>query len=211
MGLFHEPEVDGRRLIESEAGDDPIHLFTRWFESAAEADVPLPESAALATATPDGRPSCRQVLLKEFDERGFVFYTNYESRKAAELEANPRAALTFHWTALQRQVRIEGTVERTSTEEAAGYFASRPRESQIGAWASPQSREIGSRDELESRAAARAEQFAGGDVPLPPFWGGYRLLPEWIEFWQGRVGRLHDRLLYERRDGGGWTMRRLAP
>lgn len=210
MGLFRQSEVDDRRLIEAEAGPDPIRLFARWFDEAVEAKVRLPEAMALATATSDGRPSSRMVLLKGFAEDGFVFYTNYESRKAAELDANPRAALTFHWTLLERQVRVEGRVERTAEREATEYFRNRPRESQIGAWASPQSREIESREALEARAAERTDEFAGGAVPLPPFWGGYRVLAERIEFWQGRAGRLHDRLLYERA-GTQWTRRRLAP
>lgn len=211
MGLFHPSEVDDQGLSETGAGDDPIRLFARWYDAARAADVPFPDAMALATATPDGRPSSRMVLLKGFDENGFVFYTNYESRKAAELDANPRAALTFHWTVLERQVRIEGTAVRTSHDEAAEYFRTRPKDSRIGAWASPQSREIASREALEVRAAARAEEFSGRDIPLPPFWGGYRILPERIEFWQGRTGRLHDRLLYERTEEGGWTRKRLAP
>lgn len=211
MGLFHQSEVDGEGLSESGAGQDPIRLFARWYDAARAADVPLPDAMALATATPDGRPSSRMVLLKGFDEDGFVFYTNYESRKAAELDANPHAALTFHWTVLERQVRIEGAVVRTSRDEAKEYFRTRPEDSQIGAWASPQSREIASRAALEARAAARAEEFSGRDIPLPPFWGGYRVVPERIEFWQGRAGRLHDRLLYERTDEGVWARRRLAP
>jgi pyridoxamine 5'-phosphate oxidase len=210
MGLFHQPEVDGEGLSEAQAGPDPIRLFARWYEAARTADVRLPEAMSLATATPDGRPSSRIVLLKEFGDDGFVFYTNYESRKADELDANPRAALTFHWTLLERQVRIEGAVKRASRSEAEDYFRSRPIESQIGAWASPQSREIASRDELEVLAAERAEEFSARDIPLPPFWGGYRVVPERIEFWQGRAGRLHDRLLYER-DGDGWRRGRLAP
>lgn len=211
MGLFHQSEVDDQGLSEAGAGQDPIRLFARWYDAALDAGVPLPDAMALATAASDGRPSSRMVLLKGFDEDGFVFYTNYESRKAAELDANPRAALTFHWTILERQVRIEGATVRTSRDEAKEYFRTRPAESRIGAWASPQSREIASREALEARAAARAEEFSGRDIPLPPFWGGYRVVPERIEFWQGRAGRLHDRLLYERNDDGGWTRKRLAP
>ena len=210
MGLFHQPEVDDTHLSEAEAGEDPLQLFAAWFEAARAAGVPLPEAMGLATATPDGRPSSRMVLLKEFGTDGFVFYTNYESRKAAELETNPRCALTFHWTTLERQVRIEGTVERTSREAAEEYFRTRPRESRIGAWASPQSREIPSREALEELAAQRVEEFAGGNVPLPPYWGGYLVIPERLEFWQGRAGRLHDRLQYERA-GDGWRRSRLAP
>lgn len=211
MGLFHPSEVDDQGLSETGAGTDPVRLFARWYDAARDAGVPLPEAMALATATADGRPSSRMVLLKGFDEHGFVFYTNYESRKAVELDANPRAALTFHWTVLERQVRIEGAAVRTSREEAEEYFRTRPEESRIGAWASPQSREIASRETLEARAIARAEEFSGRDIPLPPFWGGYRVVPERIEFWQGRAGRLHDRLLYERTDEGGWARKRLAP
>lgn len=212
MEPFHQSEVDEAELAEAEAGMNPIALFARWFETAVEAELPLPEAAALATATPEGRPSCRMVLMKGFGPGGFVFFTNYESRKASELEANPRAALTFNWTTLQRSVRVEGRVERTSPEENAEYFGTRPRDSQIGAWASPQSREIGSREELEERADARTEEFEDRDVPLPPFWGGYRVIPERIEFWQGRVGRLHDRLVYESLgEKKRWTRRRLAP
>ncbi|HSM09609.1 MAG TPA: pyridoxamine 5'-phosphate oxidase, partial [Gemmatimonadota bacterium] len=158
MGLFHKSEVDDQGLSEAGAGPDPIRLFARWYEAARDADVPLPEAMALATSTPDGEPSVRMVLLKDFDEDGFVFYTNYESRKAVELDANPRAALTFHWTVLEQQVRIEGTAVRTSRDEAEEYFRTRPRDSRIGAWASPQSREIASREALDARAVARAEE-----------------------------------------------------
>lgn len=208
--LFRQAEVEDRKLTEAEAGADPIALFARWFDAATAAGAPFPEAMTLATATPGGRPSARLVLLKDFDDDGFVFYTNYESRKAEELAANPRAALAFHWAALERQVRVEGSVVRTSREDAAVYFASRPRESQIGAWASIQSRDIDSRAELEAAYAGRAAEFEGRDVPLPPYWGGYRVIPERIEFWQGRVGRLHDRLVYERTDDG-WERTRLSP
>lgn len=197
-------------LDETNVGDDPFRLFSEWYREAREAGLYLPESTSLATATPDGRPSVRLVLLKGHDERGFVFFTNYESRKADELAANPRAALAFHWPILQRQVRIEGTVEKISEEASLAYFRTRPRGSRIGAWASPQSRPIESREELMERVREFGARFGGDDVPLPPFWGGYRVRPERIEFWQGRVNRLHDRFLFER-DGTGWSVRRLAP
>ena len=202
--------MEGMTLAETDAGPDPLVLFGRWYEAAIESGTPLPEAMTLATASPDGRPSARMVLLKGFGDDGFVFYTNYSSRKAEELDANPRAALAFHWPSLERQVRIEGRVERTSEEDAAAYFSTRPRDSRIGAWASPQSRTVASRSELEEMARRADREFRGGEVPLPPFWGGYRVIPDAIEFWQGRPGRLHDRLLYERRTDG-WKRTRLAP
>ncbi|MFQ5678959.1 MAG: pyridoxamine 5'-phosphate oxidase [Gemmatimonadota bacterium] len=191
---------------------DPILLFRRWFEEAKRAGILLPEAMSVATATPDGLPAARMMLLKEVGESGFLFYTNYESRKAHELEMNPRAALLFHWGVYQRQVRVEGDVARLSPEESAAYFRTRPRGSQLGAWASMQSRELESRAELKRRFAERRTEFRGREVPLPPFWGGYRLIPERIEFWQGRANRLHDRLLYTRgEEGGGWRRVRLFP
>lgn len=208
--LFRQAEVEDRNLTEAEAGADPIALFGRWFDAATSSGAPLPESMTLATATPDGRPSARLVLLKDFGDDGFVFYTNYESRKAQDLAANPRVALVFHWAALERQVRVQGSVVRTSREDAAAYFATRPRESQLGAWASIQSSDIAAREELEERFAERAAEFAGRDVPVPQYWGGYRVIPDRIEFWQGRVGRLHDRLVYELTDVG-WERTRLSP
>jgi pyridoxamine 5'-phosphate oxidase len=189
---------------------DPIELFEAWFAAAQESGILLPESVALATSTSDGVPSVRMVLLKGVDARGFVFFTNYGSQKARELDANPRGALCFHWAVLQRQVRVAGRVARVSEEESGAYFATRGRGSQIGAWASPQSEPLESRAHLERRAREAAERFAGGDVPLPPFWGGYRLDPVRIEFWQGRADRLHDRLVF-RREGDGWATQRLAP
>ncbi len=164
----------------------------------------------VATATPEGTPSARMMLLKGVDERGFVFFTNYESRKSAELLGNPRAALVFHWAVLQRQVRVEGTVEKLSEAESSAYFRTRPRGSRIGAWASKQSAELPSRAELERRVAEYDARFAGQDVPLPPFWGGFRLSPAVIEFWQGRINRLHDRVRYTRA-ATGWTVARLYP
>lgn len=188
---------------------DPLRQFERWFAAAREAGLPVPEAMALATATPDGRPSARMVLLKGADERGFAFHTNYESRKGGELAANPRAALLFHWQPLGRQVRVEGAVERLSVAESEAYFRTRPLGSRLAAWASPQSRPLADRAELERLYAEAVERF-GEDVPLPPSWGGLRLLPDAYEFWQHGDDRLHDRIRYER-DGSGWSRTRLAP
>jgi pyridoxamine 5'-phosphate oxidase len=188
---------------------DPLAQFRAWFEEATEAGVPFPQAMTLATVSAGGLPSARIVLLKRLDT-GFVFHTNYRSRKGRELEAGRRAALVFHWQPLGRQVRIEGTVERVAPEESAAYFASRPRGAQLEAWASPQSEPIGSRAELEELFEAATAEHEGRDVPPPPFWGGYRLVPERIEFWQHGDDRLHDRLLYER-DGADWRLVRLAP
>lgn len=197
-------------LNEDTVGSDPFRLFDEWYREAREAGLYLPEAMTLATSTPEGAPSARLVLLKGQDERGFVFFANYESRKAVELEANPRAALAIHWPFIQRQVRIEGLAEKTSEEESFAYFRTRPRGSRIGAWASPQSAVIEDRSELEERVAEFQARYRGADVPLPPYWGGYRLRPERIEFWQGRADRLHDRFLFTR-EGDGWTVERLAP
>ncbi|GMV08021.1 MAG: pyridoxine/pyridoxamine 5'-phosphate oxidase [Gemmatimonadota bacterium] len=197
-------------IPEAAADRDPIELFEEWFKAAGESGLFLPESTALATATRDGVPSVRMVLLKGVDERGFVFYTNYGSRKADEMEANPRAALCFHWAILERQVRVEGTVERVSEEESRAYFASRARGSRIGAWASRQSDPLPSREELEERVRRYEREYPGDQVPLPPFWGGYLLRPERIEFWQGKADRLHERLSFEGRPGA-WETRRLYP
>jgi pyridoxamine 5'-phosphate oxidase len=203
--------VRAQPLLESELDPDPLTQFRAWFEDAAAAGVGVPEAVALATATPGGRPSVRMVLLKGADDRGFAFYTNYESRKAGELEANPRAALLFHWDPLGRQVRIEGPVERVGRDESAAYFATRPRASRLAAWASPQSEPLRSRSELEDAVRRVAESFETGDVPLPPHWGGYRLAPERYEFWQHQEDRLHDRIRYEPDGRGGWKRVRLAP
>ncbi|HAK55222.1 MAG: pyridoxamine 5'-phosphate oxidase [Vicinamibacterales bacterium] len=192
-------------LAEAEAGTDPIELFNAWFDRAKGSGVALPEAMTLATASKDGAPSARMVLLKGVDERGFIFYTNYDSRKCRDLDENPRAALVCHWTVLQRQVRIEGTVERTGAEESAVYFHTRGRGSQIGAWASAQSAALESYDQLVRKAKDAEEKFRGQEVPLPPFWGGYVVRPTRIEFWQGRANRLHDRLVYER-DGDEWKL-----
>ena len=199
-----------QRLREEDVDPDPLRQFGIWFEAATEAGLRAPEAVVLATATPEGAPSARMVLLKHFDERGFVMFTNYESRKALELAANPRAALLFYWDPLGRQVRIEGPVQRTSAEESAAYVRTRPRGSQVSALASPQSRPIASREALEERVAELAARYEGQELPMPEAWGGFRVAPETFEFWQHREDRLHDRLLYTRR-GGGWALSRLAP
>jgi pyridoxamine 5'-phosphate oxidase len=197
-----------RPLEEAELDSDPLRQFAAWFEDAGAAGVRAPEAMALATATADGGPSVRMVLMKGFDERGFVFFTGYESRKGAELSANSRAALLFYWDPLGRQVRIEGPVERVAEAESDAYFASRPRGAQISATVSPQSRVVESRARLE--AAAAELEARGGELRRPPAWGGFRVAPESYEFWQHRANRLHDRLRY-RRDGGAWTIERLGP
>jgi len=198
-------------LDESSASSDPIAQFARWFDDAVAANLPDPNAMTLATSAQDGMPAARVLLLKGFDSRGFVFFTNYTSRKARELEANPRAAMVFFWAKLERQARIEGTVQKVSRHESEEYFQSRPREAQIGAWASHQSGQIASRALLDQRQKELEARFAGGPVPLPDFWGGYRLAPTCLEFWQGRPGRLHDRLCYSRIADGGWVIRRLEP
>ena len=198
-------------LKESDADPSPIEQFRRWFEDALAADLHEPNAMTLATATPDGRPSARIVLLKGFDEQGFVFYTNYEGRKSRELEINPYCALVFYWGELERQVRIEGRVSRVSEADSDAYFAGRPRGSQLGAWVSEQSRPVQDRGALEERLRELEAGYDGREVPRPPFWGGYRVEPEVIEFWQGRENRLHDRLRYRRSDGGRWRRERLQP
>jgi len=198
-------------LDESTVLPDPIGQFARWFDEAAVVNVAGANVMTLATVAADGTPSARVLLLKGFDSRGFVFFTNYTSRKARELEANPRAAMVFFWETLHRQVRIEGTVARVSRTESEEYFRTRPREAQIGAWASHQSGQVAARAVLEERQKALEARFAGGEVPLPDFWGGYRLVPAMMEFWQGRPARLHDRIRYTRKADGGWVIVRLEP
>lgn len=200
-----------RGLPEASAERDPVELFQEWYREAEKAGLFLPEAMTVSTATPDGKPSARLVLLKGVDERGFTFFTNYESRKAAELARNPHVALTFHWPILQRQVRVEGRARRISEEESYAYFKTRGRGSQIGAWASHQSRVLDDRATLEARVREMEERFDGRDVPLPPFWGGYLVEPEAIEFWQGRTHRLHDRWRFTREEGGDWEAVRLYP
>ena len=197
-------------LDEKTINRDPIAQFQAWLDDAIAAKLPLPEAMTLATSTPDGKPSARMVLLKQVDEDGFVFFTNYNSAKAEQLDSNPYAALVFYWARLDRQVRVEGAVIRTSAQESRDYFKTRPRESQIGAWASAQSEVISGREVLEQRARELEDLYFDREIDCPEHWGGYRLKPERIEFWKSRVGRLHDRILYER-DSTGWAIRRLAP
>lgn len=198
-------------LHERDLAPEPIAQFRVWLAEALAADPLDPTAMTLATADSEGQPSARVVLLKGYDERGFVFFTNYGSRKAHELLVNPRAALVFYWPAFDRQVRAEGTVGKTSREETEAYFATRPLASRLSAWASRQSASVAGREPLEKALAAAAERFAGKEVPAPEFWGGYRLSPTWVEFWQGRESRLHDRLAYRRNAGGAWTIERLQP
>ncbi len=202
--------MHSRPLRRGDLEANPLEQFGRWFGEARTANIPLAEAVALATATSDGRPSARMVLLKAFDEHGFRFHTNFDSRKGVELADNPRAALLFHWQPLGRQVRVEGAVERVADEESLAYFRTRSREAQLSASASPQSLVVSSRDELESRVEARRREYDGGDVPLPPSWGGFVVRPTLYEFWQHRDNRLHDRFRYRPADGG-WLIERLAP
>lgn len=209
--LRREYELGG--LAESDLLAEPVGMFERWFTAAHDAGIYEPNAMVLSTVGGDGQPSSRAVLLKGYDDRGFVFFTNYESRKAHELRNDPLCALVFPWFELQRQVRVEGTIARTSREESEAYFATRPRPAQLGAWASEQSRVVADRNALEVAYAAAEERFAGADVvPCPPHWGGYRVAPLVVEFWQGRRGRMHDRLAYRwAGEQGDWHVVRLAP
>ena len=198
-------------LTENSTKADPLKQFAAWFEEAQEAKVPERNAMMLATATPDGRPSARVVLLKAYNAEGFVFYTNYLSRKGKEINKNPFAALTFFWPSMERQVRVEGVLEKTSREDSEKYFHSRPKNSQVGAVASPQSQEIPDRAYIEDKWKELAEKYEEGEVPKPSFWGGYILKPRLIEFWQGRPSRLHDRIVYKKADNKNWKKVRLAP
>jgi len=201
-----------QELSELEADPDPIAQFQNWFETALDAQIPDPNGMTLATVGLTGKPSSRVVLLKGYDRQGFIFYTNYYSRKSQELKANPWAALTFWWVALERQVRIEGRAEKISATESDAYFHSRPRDSQLGAWASDQSQVISDRLVLEQNLADLEKKYAGQElIPRPDYWGGWRIVPEAIEFWQGRSSRLHDRLLYQLQPNGTWLRNRLSP
>jgi pyridoxamine 5'-phosphate oxidase len=198
-------------LHEKDLARDPFRQFDRWFDEAVAARLLEPNAMVLATAAPDGQPSARTVLLKAVDGRGFVFYTNLESRKGRELTANARASLVFPWLALERQVIVQGAVQAVAREECDAYFQSRPRGNQLGAWASPQSSPVPDRTTLETGLRAVENRYAGRPVPLPPHWGGLRVIPATVEFWQGRRNRLHDRLRYRRNEAGEWVVERLAP
>ena len=204
-------EYSRASLTENDVDPHPIHQFGRWFEEARAADVDEPTAMTLATATAGGRPSARMVLLKGVDDRGFVFYTDYRSRKGEDLAANPYAALVFYWPEIERQIRVSGHVDKVSREESEAYFRTRPLGSRLGAWTSHQSAVLPNRAALEERLRQIAEEFKDGDVPLPPYWGGYRVAPDILEFWQGRPNRLHDRIRYTRQSDGRWLIERLAP
>jgi pyridoxamine 5'-phosphate oxidase len=203
-------EYSRHSLDELDVDLNPLAQFHLWFQEAMKAELPEPNAMVLATATPDGKPSARVVLLKGFDERGLVFFTNYEGRKSVELAENPQAALLFFWSELERQVRIEGTVERTSKQESEEYFKTRPLETRLGTWASRQSSVIPSRSFLEQKMLDLKNHFGNQEIPLPPFWGGFRLQPKAFEFWQGRENRLHDRVRYSLQ-AGVWRIERLSP
>ncbi|MGB7441195.1 MAG: pyridoxamine 5'-phosphate oxidase [Coleofasciculaceae cyanobacterium] len=200
-----------KELSEKELNPNPFVQFKAWFEGVLEAQLPEPNAMTLATATSDGKPSARMVLLKDYDELGFVFYTNYESQKGQQLLESPWAALVFWWPELERQVRIEGRVEKVSAAESDAYFHSRPQNSQLGAWVSSQSQVITSREVLEQRLQQLQQEYENKQIPRPPHWGGFRVIPNEIEFWQGRPNRLHDRLVYRRSEEGNWLIQRLSP
>lgn len=204
-------EYRRERLDETTAAVEPLAMFEAWFAEAAQSGLVEPNAMTLATATPQGKPSARVVLLKDFDARGFSFFTNYESRKGHEMAANPFAALTFWWGPLERQIRIEGRVEQLDAAESDAYYASRPQGSRLGAWVSHQSAIIKDREVLEARLAELEAQYGENPPPRPPFWGGYRVVPDVVEFWQGGLHRLHDRLRYTRQDDGTWKLVRLSP
>jgi pyridoxamine 5'-phosphate oxidase len=203
-----DAEIELRR---KDLDPNPFKQFAKWYEAAEAAHPKLPNSMTLATATRDGRPSARMVLLKGFDEDGFVFFTNYESQKGRELEENPQASLVFYWSALDRQVRIDGAVAKTSREESEEYFQTRPADSRLSAWASKQSSPVASRQVLEDEMKRLTSEYQDREIPLPDYWGGYRLTPSVIEFWQNRLGRLHDRFRYKRQSDGQWLIERLSP
>jgi pyridoxamine 5'-phosphate oxidase len=198
-------------LSETDAHPNPFKQFKIWFDQALAAGLPEPNAMTISTVTSDGKPSARMVLLKDYDERGFVFYTNYESQKGQQLLQNPWGAITFWWAELERQVRIEGRVEQVSATESDAYFHSRPRGSQLGAWVSHQSQVIDNREVLAQRLQQLEKEYENKEIPRPPHWGGFRVIPTAIEFWQGRPSRLHDRLLYRRSEDGSWTIQRLSP
>jgi pyridoxamine 5'-phosphate oxidase len=203
-------EYSHSTLDESSVGPDPIALFTEWLDQALKAELPEPNAMTVATATAAGVPSARVVLLRGYDERGFVFFTDYRSQKGVELSANPRTALVFYWSALDRQVRIVGSAAKIAREESEAYFRTRPRGSRLGAWISHQSQVIPSRRLLDSKVPELEQRFPGDDIPLPPYWGGFRVTPESVEFWQGRESRLHDRIRFLRQ-GDQWRIERLSP
>ena len=207
--LRHEYTFQG--LSETDVHPNPFEQFKTWFDQAVAAQLPEPNAMTIATVTSDGKPSARIVLLKDYDERGFVFYTNYKSHKGQQLVENPWGAIAFWWAQLERQVRIEGRVEKVSPAESDAYFHSRPLGSQLGAWVSNQSQVIESREVLEQRLQKLKEEYDNKEVPRPPHWGGFRVIPSEIEFWQGRPSRLHDRLLYQRAEDGSWKIQRLSP
>jgi pyridoxamine 5'-phosphate oxidase len=211
------PSIDHRQVYEKSILDesavhrDPIRQFQAWFDAATEAGIPEPHAVTVATATRQGRPSARVVLMRGFDQRGFTFFTNYRSRKGAEIDANPFASMVFFWQPMERQVRVEGTIVRVSEAESDAYFRGRPTGSKLGAWVSHQSGVVASRAVLESELEAIRKRFPGDEIPRPLHWGGYRVVPDAIEFWQGRRNRLHDRILYRKTEAGGWRIERLSP